>query len=119
MKKIKEFTKKHIFKITLFLCVLLFFVGYFITVSYVYPNLVDRAYFGDMFGGLAAIFSGLAFVGLIYTVFLQTEELKLQREELKLTKDEMKKSVEAQQKAGEALREQIKSMEKTANACNG
>lgn len=38
--------------------------------------------FGDMFGAVNSLFSGLAFAGIIYTIFLQRHELKLQREEL-------------------------------------
>lgn len=38
--------------------------------------------FGDSFGPLTSLFSGLAFSGLIYTVLLQRQELKLQRCEL-------------------------------------
>lgn len=48
----------------------------------------DRGTFGDMFGAINALFSGLAFAGLIYTVLLQKEELMLQREELKSTRGE-------------------------------
>ncbi|MEC0248888.1 putative phage abortive infection protein [Paenibacillus chitinolyticus] len=43
---------------------------------------------GDMFGGVNALFSGLAFAGLIYTIFLQRKELALQRSEIsKSTKE--------------------------------
>jgi len=42
--------------------------------------------FGDSFGPLTATFSGLAFAGLIWTVLLQKEELKLQRMELSETR---------------------------------
>ncbi len=48
----------------------------------------DRGTFGDMFGSVNAIFSGLAFAGLIYTILLQKEELGLQRTELKETRSE-------------------------------
>lgn len=48
----------------------------------------DRGTFGDMFGSANAIFSGLAFAGLIYTILLQKEELGLQRTELKETRNE-------------------------------
>jgi hypothetical protein len=47
----------------------------------------DRGSFGDMFGGLNALFSGFAFVGIIYTILLQRIELKLQRKELELTRN--------------------------------
>ena len=48
----------------------------------------DRGVFGDMFGALTALFSGLAFAGIIFTILLQKEELELQRQELKLTRKE-------------------------------
>lgn len=46
--------------------------------------------FGDMFGAVNALFSGLAFAGLIITLLYQREELKLQREELQETRKELK-----------------------------
>ena len=42
---------------------------------------------GDMFGGLTALFSGLAFAGLVTTLFMQRKELELQRNELKQTRE--------------------------------
>jgi hypothetical protein len=44
---------------------------------------------GDMFGGLTAIFSGLAFAGLIVTMIMQNEDLRLQRKELTATRAEL------------------------------
>lgn len=65
-----------------------------------------RGDFGDMFGAANALFSGLAFAFLIYTILLQREELKLQREELKLQRnalerqaDELGKTTVLQQQA--------------------
>lgn len=49
----------------------------------------DRAGFGDMFGALGTLFSGLAFAGLIFAIRLQSHELTLQRQELSLTRDEL------------------------------
>jgi hypothetical protein len=49
-----------------------------------------RGTFGDMFGGVNALFTGLAFAVLIYTVWLQRSELVLQRKELEQTRDELK-----------------------------
>jgi hypothetical protein len=51
-------------------------------------DFTTRGQFGDMFGVVNSLFSGLAFGGIIYTILLQREELKAQREELKLTKQE-------------------------------
>ncbi len=45
--------------------------------------------FGDSFGLLTSIFSGLAFAGMIITILLQREELKLQRIELSQTRVEI------------------------------
>jgi len=49
----------------------------------------DRGTFGDMFGAVNALFSGLAFAGIIITIYYQSFELKLQRKELELTRNEM------------------------------
>lgn len=46
--------------------------------------------FGDMFGAVNALFTGLAFAGLIYANLLQRQELSLQRQELAETRDEIK-----------------------------
>ena len=48
----------------------------------------ERGQFGDMFGAVNALFSGLAFAGLILTLILQRKELTLQRDELEQTRDE-------------------------------
>lgn len=47
-----------------------------------------RGVFGDKFGAVNALFSGLAFAGIIFTIFLQKRELTLQREELEQTRNE-------------------------------
>ena len=54
-----------------------------------------RGQFGDMFGAMNAIFSGLAFAAIIYTIQLQRKELSLQRLELELTRDELQKTADA------------------------
>jgi len=59
--------------------------------------------FGDSFGIITSLFSGLAFSGLIITILLQKKELGYQREELKLTREELAKSREAQQDQVEQL----------------
>ena len=53
-------------------------------------EITDRGTFGDKFGAVNALFSGLAFAGLIVTLLYQKEELKLQREELAQTREELK-----------------------------
>ena len=41
-----------------------------------------RGQFGDIFGGVNAFFTGLAFAGVLFTIFLQRKELEWQRNEL-------------------------------------
>lgn len=53
-----------------------------------FSNWTIRATFGDSFGAINSLFSGLALSGIIYTIFLQKKELTLQREELKNTRKE-------------------------------
>ena len=48
-----------------------------------------RGTFGDMFGAVNALCSGLAFSGLIVTLIMQHEELGLQRKELAQTNEEL------------------------------
>lgn len=43
--------------------------------------------FGDKFGVANSLFSGLAFAGIIITIYIQSKELSLQRKELKETRD--------------------------------
>jgi len=69
---------------------------------WMHPDKIENAgAFGDSFGFTNAIISGLALVGVIIAVILQSQELKL-------TREEMKASVEAQQKSEAALAEQVR-----------
>ncbi len=53
-----------------------------ITLIALYGTMPDSpGTFGDMFGAINALFSGLAFAGLIYTILQQREELDLTRQE--------------------------------------
>lgn len=61
----------------------------------------NRGEFGDKFGAINSLFSGLAFLGLIVTLLFQKEELELQRQELAETRKELegqKKEFEEQNK---------------------
>ncbi len=59
---------------------------------FIFKDLSDRGSFGDMFGGINALFSGLAMAGVIIAIILQKTELILQREELELTRKELEKT---------------------------
>lgn len=73
----------------------------FVAWYYTYSSLKDlekedRGTFGDMFGAVNALFSGLAFVGIIITILLQRKELSLQRQELEETRAELRRTADAQ-----------------------
>ena len=103
--------KKHISFIVVFIAI---FFAYFFLVRHFLPEWIESSQFGDMFGGLNTFFSGLAFLGIIYTIFLQREELHLQRKELELTREELKRTAEAQEKSEKALSKQAASLKITA-----
>lgn len=81
---------------------LLFWGGIDIFIS----DCTDRGTFGDKFGAVNALFSGLAFAGLIATLFYQKEELKLQREELQQTREELKGQREEFEEQNKTLKRQ-------------
>ncbi|MDQ8037157.1 MAG: putative phage abortive infection protein, partial [Pedobacter sp.] len=60
--------------------------------------------FGDSFGVLTSLFSGLAFAGLIITIVMQRDELALQRQELNFTREEIKGQKEEMKSQNETLR---------------
>ena len=66
----------------------------------------DRGTFGDKFGAVNSLFSGLAFAGLIVTLLYQKEELKLQREELAQTREELKGQLEEFEEQNKTMKRQ-------------
>lgn len=74
----------------------------------VYCSLDDwekRGTFGDMFGAVNTLFSGLALAGVICAIVMQSIELRYQREDLRLTREELTKSAEAQAETARILKE--------------
>lgn len=67
---------------------------------------LDPGQYGDMFGSVNALFSGLAFAGLIYALWLQRVELRLQREELEATRLELKGQKDQMEAQNQTLRKQ-------------
>lgn len=84
---------KNIIKMWVVMVILSFFwVSSGLTLYFMFPEWDGRGTFGDMFGTTNSLFSGLAFAGIIYTIFLQRVELRLQREELKLQREAVENS---------------------------
>lgn len=92
--------------VILFTAVLVLQIASALAIHHFIPDWTTRAQFGDSFGAANSLFSGLAFAGLIYTIFLQRKELQLQRQELQLTRNELTRSAEAQEKSENALSKQ-------------
>lgn len=65
-----------------------------------------RGTFGDQFGAVNALFSALAFAGLIYTIILQMNELRYQREELIDNRKEMVRQTREFKQQNAALKKQ-------------
>lgn len=75
------------------------------------PSENTRGTFGDQFGAVNALFSGLAFTGLIYTIILQRKDLEIQRRDLKLQREEIalnRKEMEEQTAEFEEQNETLK-----------
>lgn len=78
-----KFLKKH--PISIFIIVIIIWViTYFIMQQIDKPNEV-----GDSYGALNTLFSGLAFAGIIISIFMQNQELAMQRDEIILNRDEL------------------------------
>ncbi len=83
--------------------VVLFALSWWFLPKYI-SNSEERGQFGDQFGSVNALFSGLAFAGLIFTIFLQKKELAYQREELTQTREELKGQKEQLEEQNKTLR---------------
>jgi uncharacterized membrane protein len=111
MEKVKKINR-GLFYLVAF--VIIFWLLSMIILSMLLPNMNERGSFGDSFGFINALFSGIALAGVIYTLFLQQKELKLQKQELKLTREELKRTASAQEKSELALSKQAESLKITA-----
>ena len=54
----------------------------FLAIRMIFIDYPKMGQFGDLFGSINALFSGLAFAGLIYTIYLQNNELKDTHDEI-------------------------------------
>lgn len=105
MKKLDAVVKTN-FWIPFFISVVVVFVFF----AYYWLYLADpgRGTFGDSFGPLTALFTGLAFAGVIATLWVQ-------RQDIKVTQEEMRKSVKAQQDMATKMEQEISFARLTSN----
>ena len=101
--------RNNIFCIMIIVVIVLFIVN--LSLIFLPLDNEERGTFGDQFGAVNALFSGLAFAGLIYTIVLQRNDLKLQRKdllyqrkELELTRKEMEEQTAEFQKQNNTLK---------------
>tara|TARA_B100001146_G_C16114446_1_gene405136 strand:- start:77 stop:1009 length:933 start_codon:yes stop_codon:yes gene_type:complete len=107
MKKKKKKTK--IISLTwLLLIVFLIWLISIIVIWFTFSDWTKSGTFGDTFGSINSLFSGLALAGIIYTINLQKKELRMQRKELKYTRKELKRTANAQEFTSKLLNEQIR-----------
>jgi hypothetical protein len=66
--------------VVLMLVVVVICIGFGLAVVTLLDTWEHRAQFGDMFGALSALFSALAFAGVVYAILLQREEMRNSRE---------------------------------------
>lgn len=88
----------------LILLVLIIWTGSAFLIFYGLDSWPERGTFGDLFGAVNALFSGLAFAGLIYTIILQKEDIEIQRKEIAQNRAELKKSANAQKQQVEQMK---------------
>lgn len=69
----------------------------------IFDSMENRGQAGDLFGSVNSLFAGLAFAGVIYSVRLQREDLRIVREDSRRTKAVLEK----QEANNEAQRRQI------------
>ena len=77
-----------------------------IVVTLLFDKWETRGQFGDAFGFVNALFSGLALAGVVYTILLQHAELRQNTKELK-------RAASAQEKSERALKVQSEILRKT------
>lgn len=94
------------------LCQLMWAIGFVLLVmmlsAFIVIKLIEgwdhRGQFGDLFGVVNALFSGLAFAGLIITIRQQHIDLKYQRQAIEQTNQEMQNQTAEFDKQNETLR---------------
>lgn len=99
-------SQKRFLAATLITVVGLWLGTWWLAVSFI-PSWGERGQFGDLFGSVNALFSGLAFAGLLVTVRLQQSQLELQRHELQLQRDELKLQREEMASSRKELERQV------------
>ena len=97
--------------ILLGVCFIAWLTWPFIVDHWIAQGAEEKGQFGDLYGGINALFTAVAFAGVIYTVLQQKTELRLQRDELELTRKELRGQKEVMQRQVDNL--EVQSFEGT------
>jgi signal transduction histidine kinase len=116
MEKIEliDFKDSKLLKIGIITSIIIIFLWLIPLFIFNYLPSADRGNYGDIYGIVNSLFSGLALAGIILTILLQRNELALQRQELKDTREELKRTANAQENSEKALNRQAENLKISA-----
>ena len=76
-------------------------------------TLAERGQFGDSYGAVTSLFTGLAFAGLIFTILLQQRDIKLQRQDFVAQLNEMERSRKEAERQSKLQEQQLQLQQQT------
>ncbi|MCM3632949.1 hypothetical protein [Paenibacillus camelliae] len=94
MEKVVNWLKNNIGYLFVIIFVIWIAYGIIMFIAFGKEAIKNAGTFGDMFGAINALFTGLALVGVIVSNIYQREELKLQRIELRESRKELKRNAD-------------------------
>jgi len=103
----KNDVKLTIVMVSVFIIVTAVWFVSFNVISYLFGKPNDAGSTGDLFGAVGALFSGWAFVGILWAILLQRKSLQIQHNDLMASLKEMKQAREAHEESVETLRKQV------------
>lgn len=92
------------------------FVLYGVIVRWLYGPWADAGTFGDSFGVITGLVTGIALVLAFLSIHMQSRELRLQRRELELQRQELKESREVMELQREEMEKSSKAQRLLAQA---
>ena len=105
IKNKKETVKITLISIIVVLVILvLWYLNFYLLKG---KNPLERGTFGDMFGVVNSVFSGLAFAGILISLIFQWVQLKSQNNDIAI-------SMKIQEKSAKALEKQAENLKKSA-----
>ena len=100
----------------IFLAVTGLWIGSYWVVRYSFPTMAERGQVGDTFGAVNALFSGLAFAGVLIAIWLQRADLQMQHTDLRLQQESLAVQIQEMIASREQLAEQAKAQRAYAAA---